>query len=321
MSQNTKTIIISDSEGARFDRWIKRLYPSLTQGILEKLLRTGKILLDGKKIKSSTRITLGQSVAILEDLRLLESSPKKQTSDLTFTPEDQHFIESLILWEDDDILVLNKPHGLAVQGGSNTKRHLDGLLQGYAKITHTRYRLVHRLDRDTSGVFVVAKTLEASTHLATCFKEGKTTKVYWAIVNGTIPEQKGSIEAPLLKSTEGHLEKVVVDKKQGKKAKTNFRIIKRFSVKNQSYTLVELTPQTGRTHQLRVHALHIGTPIVGDGKYGGKMATYLSRDLHLHARKLSFPDRQGSTLTFVAPLPHHMDKTLQLAKIDWNKYV
>lgn len=310
------TLTVSEGEGTRLDRWLRRHYPSLLQSVLEKLLRQGKIRLDGKKVTAGTRLSLGQALTVPHDIASLIPSTPKETSQFqsqpVFSSEDKEFLESLIIWEDEEVLILNKPHGLAVQGGSKTERHVDGLLQNYSHYTKCRYRLVHRLDRDTSGVFLIAKTLEVANHLAASFRTGAIQKTYWCVAMGIPTPQHGNIEAPLLKGGDGNREKVSVDLKHGKKAltlyKTEAKLIKPGLPK---LSWLELSPQTGRTHQLRVHTAHIGHPILGDGKYGGKEATTLSRHLHLHARAISFPDLSGCLLTFTAPLPPHMMETLE----------
>lgn len=307
------TLTVSEGEGSRLDRWLRRHYPSLSQGILEKLLRQGKIRLDAKKVTSGTRLSLGQALTLPHDIASLVPLTPKATSDAqqVFSAEDKDFLESLIIWEDEEVLILNKPHGLAVQGGSKTERHIDGLLQNYSLQTKCRYRLVHRLDRDTSGVFVVAKTLDVASHLTTAFRQGDIKKTYWGIVTGIPTPQHGKIDVPLLKGGDGNREKVSVDLKHGKKALTHYKTLAKLIKPGlPKLSWLEMSPETGRTHQLRVHAAYIGHPIVGDGKYGGKQVTIFSRLLHLHARAISFPDLSGCMLTFTAPLASHMAETL-----------
>lgn len=316
------SLTVEDSDGMRLDRWLRKHYPTLTQGIIEKLLRLGKIRLDGKKVLSGTRISIGQVVVVPDTINAAIYKPVERKNKVItpFTEEDEAFIESMILWEDDDILVLNKPSGLATQGGSKTFRHLDGLLAGYGAKKGTRYRLVHRLDRDTSGVFVVAKNSDVAAFLGEAFRRGDVKKIYWAIVVGQPKPGQGVINAPLLKGGDGNQEKVAVTK-GGKPAVTGYRTIKGLQKRGiAQFAWLELSPETGRTHQLRVHAVHIGCPVLGDGKYGGQVATAASRQLHLHARAITFPDRlTGAPLTFMAPPPPHMEATFKEFKIDWER--
>ena len=313
---------VEDCEGMRLDRWLRKQYPTLTQGIIEKLLRLGKIRLDGKKVLSSARISIGQVVDVPDtiDSPIHKPLEPRQKATQVFTKEDELYIQSMILWEDEEVLILNKPAGLATQGGTKTVRHLDGLLNAYGQKTGTRYRLVHRLDRDTSGVFLVAKTNDSATYLGEAFRKGEIGKIYWAIVVGQPKPGQGTINASLLKGGDGNQEKVSVNK-AGKLSITNYRTIKGLSRHgNTEFAWLELTPETGRTHQLRVHLTHIGCPILGDGKYGGQAATAASRQMHLHSRAITFPDRStGTSLTFMAPPPTHMEETLQSFKVDWEQ--
>lgn len=316
------SLTVEDSDGMRLDRWLRKHYPTLSQGIIEKLLRLGKIRLDGKKVTSGTRISIGQVVDVPDtiDAAIHKPAEPKNRSIAPLSDEDEALIESMVLWEDDEILVLNKPSGLATQGGSKTFRHLDGLLTAYGVKNGTRYRLVHRLDKDTSGVFLVAKTSDAATYLAEAFRHGDVKKIYWAIVVGQPKPGQGVINAPLLKGGDGNNEKVSVTK-GGKPAVTNYRTIKGLQKRGiTEFAWLELSPETGRTHQLRVHATHIGCPILGDGKYGGQAATATSRQMHLHARAITFLDHStGAPLTFMAPPPVHMEATLREFKVDWER--
>lgn len=317
------SLTVEDSGGVRLDRWLRKHYPTLTQGIIEKLLRLGKIRLDGKKVTASTRVVVGQVVDVPDTIDAAihkPAEPRHKKIPITLTKEDEALLVSMVLWEDEEILVLNKPSGLATQGGSKTLRHLDGLLTAYGIQKGIRYRLVHRLDKDTSGVFLVAKTSDVAAYLGQAFRQGDITKIYWAIVVGQPKPGQGVINAPLLKGGEGNYEKVSVTK-GGKPAVTNYRTIKGLQKRGVvEFAWLELSPETGRTHQLRVHAAHMGCPILGDGKYGGQAATVTSRQLHLHARAITFPDRAtGSPLTFMAPPPPHMEATLQAFKISWER--
>jgi len=316
------SLTVEDNGGMRLDRWLRKHYPTLNQGIIEKLLRLGKIRLDGKKVTANTRVAVGQVVDVPDTIDAAihkPAEPRHRTIPITLTKEDEALLASMILWEDEEILVLNKSSGLATQGGSKTFRHLDGLLTAYGVQKGVRYHLVHRLDKDTSGVFLVAKASDMAAYLGQAFRQGDIKKIYWAIVIGQPKPGQGVINAPLLKGGGGNYEKVSVIK-GGKPAVTNYRTLKGLQKRGVTeFSWLELSPETGRTHQLRVHAAHIGCPVLGDGKYGGQAATAVSRQLHLHARAITFPDRvTGSPLTFMAPLPPHMEATLRTFKVDWE---
>lgn len=319
--------IVENTEITRLDRWLKRQIPHLGQGLLEKLLRQGKIKLNEKKVKSSTRVQNDDVISLFVDINKLQEQlettapPEKPAAIPLLTQDEIAWLESLIIWEDEDFLVLNKPSGLAAQGGSKTLKHVDGYLQALGKIKKQRYRLVHRLDRDTSGVFVVAKTLEMATHLTTLFKEGNVQKTYWAVVVNHPKPGIGKIKAPLIKQ-KGDKEKMMVDEKYGKKAITVYRTVKKLIGKRgQDLTWLELNPETGRTHQIRVHCEYMGCPILGDGKYGGKEATQMTKTMHLHARAITVTNKDGNRFTFIAPPPKHFEETLLAYNIDWSKHL
>ena len=318
--EKTTLELVVDSSSIRLDRWLKTKYPSITQGIIEKLLRQGKIRVGGLKVIAGTRVVSGQKVTLPSDFEELFKQSRKLNQraeqEVEFTSEDKAFIESMLIWEDEELLILNKPAGLAVQGGTKTYRHLDGLLRGYGKIRRATYRLVHRLDRDTSGVFVVAKTADMAAQMALAFKQGQIKKMYWAIIQGQPTIGQGLIDAPLTKGFQGDFEKVGVDEKNGKVARTYYRVLKHLRKNDCSW--VELAPETGRTHQLRVHCSHLGYPILGDRKYGGRAV--MSDQLYLHARKISLRDSEGNFLTFVAPLPEHFTEILHYEKIDPEQF-
>ncbi len=307
--------------GHRLDRWLKRTDPykglNLSQAHIEKLLRQKKILVNGQKATASTRITEQDQVTLAKGLSLdflrIPERPIPKTKAFVYSQEDIQFLSTLILWEDEEICVLNKPSGLAVQGGTGTTKHLDGLLQAYGR--GQPFRLVHRLDKDTSGVLVVAKTLEKSIELAKAFQKGNIEKTYWALVEGLPKPAYGTIKASLSKDFEESFEKMKVDPKKGKTAVTHYRLIKALGKKG---AWVELQPQTGRTHQLRVHCSHIGHPIIGDVKYGAQKS---SSGLCLHARSLKIPDiSTGRGITFTAPPPSHIQDILKSFKVNWDLY-
>lgn len=295
----------------RLDRWLKRQYPQLTQGMIEKWLRLGKIRVNTEKATAGQRVSESDSITVPENL-IAKLNPEIPKKTITYSAEDLDFLASLIIWEDDEICVLNKPSGLATQGGTKTLRHLDGLLQAYG--AGKPFRLVHRLDRDTSGIMLVAKTLKMSNHLANAFKSRTVHKTYWAIVHGILDQKQGLIEAPIIKDTGANLEKMVVDFEAGKSANTVYKVIKSLG---KTASWIEFKPETGRTHQLRVHAAYIGHPIMGDSKYDSVKE---EPPLYLHARQISFPDMNGKRLTFIAQPPHYMDTILKEFAINWENY-
>jgi len=285
----------------RLDRLLRRLYPGLTQGILEKLLRTKKILVDGKPAKSSTRIESEEQLRILVDLAAYitpESKPAKRI--MTVSKEDLKWAESLIMWEDDDLIALNKPQGLAVQGGTGTKRHLDAIM----KVYNPQARLVHRIDKDTSGVLVMAKTIPMAQYLTHLFANHGVEKIYRAIVEGNVRPAQGVIDFPIGKEMVGNKEKMVVNGPHARPAETKYMLRKKLD----TFSLVDCWPKSGRTHQIRVHLSESGWPIVGDYKYG---ATIKGQTLHLHAYQLSFPLPDSGKMVITAPLSEHMDATMR----------
>jgi 23S rRNA pseudouridine955/2504/2580 synthase len=225
-------------------------------------------------------------------------------------PRDLEMVRRAVLHIDDDLIVLDKPAGLAVQGGTNTERHLDALLDGIRFGSPERPRLVHRLDRDTSGVLVLARSAAVAAKLAAAFRGKTVRKIYWAVVVGVPKPRSGRIDRPLAKLSGLGGERVAPDEEDGKRAVTYYRTV---SHAGDKIAWLALQPVTGRTHQLRAHCVALGTPILGDGKYGGRAAhpsgVPQPRKLHLHARALALPHPKGGTLTVTAPLPPHMKET------------
>jgi len=273
-------VLTCDQDDIRVDRFVRRHFPNFPQSILEKALRGKYIKVNNLKAKSNDRLKKEDQVSFLKDYAQFETVVD-QTETRVLSKTDRQFIEDRIIFEDEDFCVFNKPSGLAVQGGSGIKRHVDGLFK-YFKEGIT-YRLVHRLDRDTSGVLILAKTAETAQYFANLFKTRKIQKSYLALVHGRIKNQKGTIDAPLKKDMCDDIEKMIVSD-DGKEAITKYREL----AKNGRLTLVQLQPLTGRTHQLRVHMQHLGYPIVGDYKYGAPKNKQKNR-LHLHAYSVTFP--------------------------------
>lgn len=312
-----RTVDAEDAE-MRLDRWFKRHYPTLAHGRLEKLLRTGQVRVEGKRAKAGQKLESGQTVRLPPQVTAAPSeapAPAKAAS-AALNPADVALIQSCVLHRDDHIIVLNKPPGLAVQGGTGTTRHVDGLLEALRFGAAERPRLVHRLDKDTSGLLVLGRTRAAAAALTRAFRSRETRKLYWALVVGVPPQREGVVRAPLSKAP-GAVEKMVVDTESGQSAFTDFRVVESAA---KVVAWLALEPRTGRTHQLRVHCAVLGTPILGDGKYGGAEAQLqgqgISRKMHLHARALSLPHPAGGTFAIAAPLPPHMAESFAFFGFD-----
>ena len=292
----------------RLDRWLRRRVPGLTQGRIEKLLRKGEIRLDGKRADGKTRVFAGQVVRLPPNIdKLAVATP----GPAPVSDQDARLVRGLVIHEDDDVIVLDKPPGLAVQGGTGQGRHLDAMLGALAGRDGERPRLVHRLDLDTSGVLVLGRNVRATAQLAEAFRGRAARKTYWALVAGVPKVARGRIDMALAKSGGPGGERVAQDDEEGKRAVTLYATVDHALDR---CAWLAMRPVTGRTHQLRVHAaVALGTPIVGDVKYGGPRALLatdaVSRQLHLHARSIDIPHPAGGRLRVSAPLPAHMRDT------------
>jgi len=314
-----ETIEVSAEEAnLRLDRWFRRHYPGLKHGRLEKLLRTGQVRVDGKRAQAALRLAPGQRVRVPPQAAAAEPAiPAKQPA---ASKDDRDFIRALVIHRDDDVIALNKPPGLAVQGGTGTTRHLDAMLDALRFGKKERPRLVHRLDRDTSGVLLLARSAVAAARLGRVFQSRKVRKIYWALVVGRPEPARGRIELSLEKRAGPRGERMTGGDKTGKRAVTLYRVLQDAGP---MAAWIALWPLTGRTHQLRVHCAAIGHPIVGDGKYGGAGA-YLpagevARRLHLHARALSLPHPSGQgVLRVQADLPPHMTASWKFFGFDFE---
>jgi 23S rRNA pseudouridine955/2504/2580 synthase len=308
----TRTVAQDDAE-MRLDRWFKRHFPALGHGRLEKLLRTGQVRINGKRAEASSRVEAGDTIRV-PPLPGLDTPPPPRTKPAIDEKEAQA-LRKLVLYRDADMLAIDKPAGLAVQGGSKTTKHLDGMLAALQFDAPEPPRLVHRLDRDTSGVLLLARTRKAASHLTSLFRGREMRKIYWAVVVGRPEHEEGDIRLALAKRIgrpgEGE-ERMVVDEKDGEPSRTLYRLLDNAGNK---VSLLELEPLTGRTHQLRVHCQAIETPILGDGKYGGKAAFVATEkpvtQLHLLARELRIPKRGGGAVTITAKIPPHMHETME----------
>lgn len=292
-------------QGVRLDRWFRRHFPGVPHGRLEKLLRGGQIRVDGHRVRADHRLEPGQVVRVPPLAEPGPAAKQPPQPPAAPVPADLAALRSWILYEDDAVIVLNKPPGLAVQGGSGTRRHLDGML-GVLNRGGERPRLVHRLDKDTSGVLILARTAAAAAALTRAFRDRAASKLYWAIVVGVPEVAQGRIDVPLAKKP-GPAGERMEAMEVGERAITDYAVVERMG---KQAAWLELAPLTGRTHQLRVHCAAMGTPILGDGKYGGRAAFLKDaaaiRALHLHARRLTVPHPSGGLLSVEAPLPEHM---------------
>jgi 23S rRNA pseudouridine955/2504/2580 synthase len=305
----------SDEGDLRLDRWFKRHYPNIGHGRLAKLLRTGQIRIDGRRVKAGDRVQPGQDIRI-PPLPASSKPPTTRRLKLEIDPEEAVWIQSTVLHRDDHVLAINKPPGLAVQGGTGTKRHLDAMLDCLRFDAADRPRLVHRLDKDTSGVLLLARSARAATKLTSLFRDRETLKTYWALVVGVPSPKKGHIDMALEKRGGGGAEKIVPDE-DGRTAQTDYAVVE---IAARRAAWLAMRPITGRTHQLRVHAAEaLGTPVLGDGKYGGRNAFLggFANKLHLHARSIviSHPV-DGKTLSVTAPLPDHMAESWKFLGFD-----
>jgi 23S rRNA pseudouridine955/2504/2580 synthase len=324
MSAPVETIQIRrDEAGLRLDRWFKLHFPEVGHGYLQKLLRSGQVRVDSKRVQANLRLEAGQQVRVPQVAR----SPVKTSSSapLQSGEADRAFIEGAILFEDEHVLVLNKPFGLAVQGGSGTRRHIDGILAGMVDRFGDRPRLVHRLDRDTTGVLLVAKSRHAASKLGRIFQTRSAAKTYWALVKGVPRPPQGKVEAALVKAAGPDGDRVRKaepgEQEEAMHATTHYAVIDRVA---QKAAWMSLKPVTGRQHQLRAHMAMIGHPIAGDNKYEGDQVLVdsgIEPKLHLHARRLVIPHPVEATrIDVTAPLPEHMRRTWELLGLNADRF-
>ena len=303
----------------RLDRWFRRHFPDLSHIRLERLLRTGQVRVDGRRVKAGERLAPGQQVRIPPlDQSRPSAAPNRERKPPTVSDADAEMLQGLVLYRDADVIAINKPAGMAVQGGTGTTRHLDAMLDAVRFDSPERPRLVHRLDRDTSGVLLLARTRQAADRLGKIFRSRDIKKVYWALTVGVPKPTSGRIDLALAKGGSHGNEKVGPDPEEGKPAVTDYVVVE---TAGKHLAWVALWPRTGRTHQLRAHLAALGTPILGDGKYGGPAAQLpgieIPRKLHLHARAIALPHPSGrGSISVVAALPAVMAGTMRTFNFD-----
>ncbi len=307
-----------DDDGIRLDRWFKRNLPTIGFATVSRWARTGQVRVDGGRVKPDDRLQAGQVLRVPPGGEAKHKTPRTRRP---LTEDEIAEAQAMVIRETPSAIVLNKPPGLATQGGSKTTKHVDGLLDAFVRSDDDpRPRLVHRLDKDTSGVLLIARTPGSAANYSKRFSGRSARKIYWALVVGVPEVREGTIDAPLAKQPGTGGEKMHVDEENGQTAKTRYRVVERAG---QKAAWVELEPLTGRTHQLRVHMAAIGHPIVGDGKYGGQDAFLtgaISRKMHLHARRLIIgtPESKGAggKLDVTADLPAHFAASMESIGFD-----
>lgn len=319
MASEIRTFTVGeDDDGIRLDRWFKRHLPDVSFNLVSRWTRTGQLRVDGKRATPGDRLETGQTLRVPPAEPAPAEGPDARPKRIVepLTEDEAEFVRDMVLAKGRDWFMLNKPPGLATQGGTKTVQHLDRLLDGLADDAGQRPKLVHRLDKDTSGVLLVARSARAAGHFAKAFSGRTARKVYWAIITGVPSAEEGLIDAPLAKQPGTGGEKMHVDEENGLPARTRYRLIDRAG--NRA-AWVELQPLTGRTHQLRAHMAAIGHPIVGDAKYGGAEAFLtggISRKLHLHARRLKIDGLDGKAIDYTAELPAHFAESLATLGFD-----
>jgi 23S rRNA pseudouridine955/2504/2580 synthase len=319
--KGVQTVTVApDEDGMRLDRFFEARFPGLSFSHIQRIIRKGEVRVNGKRAQPKDRLLKGQAIRIPP----LNIEPPKPRDDAPSGQKDRAFIKSITLYEDDDVLVLNKPMGLAVQGGSGTYRHLDGMLASMTGKDGQRPRLVHRLDKDTSGCLLVAKTRFAATALAKTFRTRSARKIYWAVVAGVPRPKQGRVSAFLAKEDreDESMMRIARHGEDGAShAVTYYAVV---DTAAQKLAWLSLKPVTGRTHQLRAHMEHIGHPIIGDEKYF-RIENYefpggMQNKLHLLARRIAVPHPRGGTIDITAPLPPHMQQSWNLIGFDADRF-
>jgi len=312
MSGVQKIKIEDKDEEQRLDKWFQRAFPGIPLSHLNKILRKGEMRVNGKRIKNSHRLSVGDEIRVPP---LQPGVVREKNTPRELSANDIKRAKSWVIYEDDHVIALNKPFGLAVQGGTGTEDHIDLYLNALTPSREEKPKLVHRLDKHTSGVLLLAKDRKTAKHLMQEFQRNRVEKSYWALVIGQPSPKEGQIESMLSKQPTKHGEKIMEDPDNGRVAITDYRVVESA---NREYSWVEMRPQTGRMHQLRVHMQQLETPIFGDGKYGGanKMIPDLSKNLHLCAMSLRFTRPDGKSVLVKADLPQHMQNTWEYFGFD-----
>ncbi|HEX8444498.1 MAG TPA: RluA family pseudouridine synthase [Allosphingosinicella sp.] len=301
--------VSADDDGIRLDRWFKRNLPDARFNAVSRWARTGQLRIDGRRATPGDRVEAGQIIRV-PPAEGKEERPRAKPERPQLSPDEIAFVRDMVIYTDPACVVVNKPPGLATQGGTKTTEHLDRLLDGLPGAEEQRPKLVHRLDKDTSGALLIARSSRAASYFSRSFAGRTARKVYWALVVGVPEIRDGFVDLPIGKQFGTGGEKMCVDEEQGLPSRTRYRVIERAGNR---VAWVELHPHTGRTHQLRVHMEAIGHPILGDGKYGGQDAYLtgaISRKLHLHARRIRIDHPDGDQLDVTADLPDHFAATL-----------
>ena len=318
--------VSEDDDEIRLDKWFARHFPGLPKTQLYKMMRKGDVRVAGKRVKPNARVQEGQEVRVPP---MPESAYQPFETRDTYSNEqrqkDKEFLKSCLIYQDKHVFVFNKPFGVATQGGSKIKHHIDGALRAFETDT-VKPKLVHRLDKETTGVLVVAKNAKVARDLGYCFKQRETEKYYWAVVCPSPQMEAGVIEAHIAKGKTRGGERVMVDNEEGKYSKTEYWVVERAYTKA---AFICFKPETGRTHQLRVHASIIGCPILGDQKYFieneheeqdiDMSVLEHANKLHLHARQIKMPHPSGQgMLDVTAAIPEHMANTFKYFEFDEN---
>lgn len=312
--------VTGDEDGMRLDRFFEARFPGLSFSHIQRIIRKGEVRVNGKRAEPKDRIRKGQVIRVPP----LKIAPPRPRDSAGQDQKDRAFLKSITLYEDDDVMVLNKPMGLSVQGGSGTRRHIDGMLASMTGKDGQRPRLVHRLDKDTSGCLLVAKTRFAAAALAKNFRSRSARKIYWALVAGVPRPRQGRVSTFLAKE-EREDESMMRIARHGEEnashAVTYYAVVETAAHK---FAWLSLKPVTGRTHQLRAHMEHIGHPIIGDEKYFGienyEFPGGMQNKLHLLARRIAIPHPRGGTIDVTAPLPPHMQQSWNLLGFDARRY-
>lgn len=313
--------VAQEDDGIRIDRWFQRHFPDIGFGALNKMMRKGEVRLDGKRVKGNERVAAGQTVRVPPYQAAAADEKPAKPQGLRLSDDEIREIQSWVIYKDSDVIVINKPAGLPTQGGTGVTRHLDGMLDALMFEKESRPKLVHRLDKDTSGALLLARSTSVAASLAEAFASRVTDKRYWALVVGTPRQYQGRIKLMMDKGPgrAGAGERMIVTP-DGKRSVTDYQVVDKAAGRASWLTL---KPLTGRTHQLRLHCSEMGHPIVGDGKYGGTEAYLsgaISRKLHLHSYMIRFPHPKGGMVEVTAPLPPHMDESFRMLGFDPATY-